>query len=169
MQSLMIELSVEDGQHGGGAFNVYAGVDANGRPAVLDFASPLNGAPPPGSGAPAASLPGVGPSPGHLNSAYLAGQGSDAVYAGGGLRSRPGLGRGKPVVRYLTDERFYFGRFEVTARPVTAGGDEQDTGNVVETFVVNSAPRSPEDVKLTGYDPANDQVVIAFTPSPQFG
>ena len=61
MQSLMIELSVEDGQHGGGAFNVYAGVDANGRPAVLDFASPLNGAPPPGSGAPAASLPGVGP------------------------------------------------------------------------------------------------------------
>ena len=73
------------------------------------------------------------------------------------------------MVRYLTDERFYFGRYDVTARPITAGGDEQDTGNVVETFVVNSAPRSPEDVKLTGYDPANDQVVIAFTPSPQFG
>ena len=159
MQSLMIELSVQDGQHGGDGFNVYAGVDANGRPAALDFAAPVNGAP-------LALVPGVGPSPGHLNSAYLAGQGSDAVFAAGAARF--GLGANKPVVRYLTDERFYFGRFDVTARPVTAGGDEQDTGNVTETVVVNSAPRSPEDVRLVAFDAANDQVVIGLTPSPQF-
>ena len=158
MQSLLIELSVQDGQHGGDGFNVYAGVDANGRPAALDFAAPVNGAP-------LALVPGVGPSPGHLNSAYLAGQGSDAVFAGSG---RLGLGANRPVVRYRTDERFYFGAFLITARPVTAGGDEQDTGNAIETVVVNSAPRSPEDVRLVAFDAANDQVVIGLTPSPQF-
>lgn len=161
MQALLIELSVQDGQHGGDGFNVYAGVDANGRPAALDFDAPVNGAP-------LALVPGVGPNPGHLNSAYLAGQGSDAVFAGGGP-TRFGLGANRPVVRHLTDERFYFGAFPITARPVTAGGDEQDTGNAIETVVVNSAPRSPEDVRLVAFDVANDQVVIGLTPSPQLG
>ena len=162
MQALMIELAVEDGQHGGDGFNVYAGVDANGRPAAIDFAAPLNGAP-------VALVPGVGRSPGHFNSGYLAGSGSDAVFAGGGPRARFGLGAGRPQVRYVTDERFYFGAYTVAARPVSAGGDEQATGNVTATVVVNSAPRSPEDVKLTGYDAVNDQVVIGLTPSPQLG
>ncbi len=162
MQALLIELSVEDGQHGGDGFNVYAGVDAVGRPAPLDFAAPLNGVP-------VALVPGVGRSSGHFNSGYLAGSGSDAVFAGGGPQARFGLVAGKPRVRYLTDERFYFGAFPVAARPVSAGGDEQDTGNVTATVVVNSAPRSPEDVRRTGYDPVNDQVVIAFVPSPQLG
>jgi hypothetical protein len=160
VQALLIELGVEDGQRGGDGFNVYAGVDAKGRPGAIDFAAPLNGTP-------VALMPGVGRSPGHLGGAYLAGRGTDAVFAGGARRL--GLNAGRPVVRYRSDERFYFGAFAVTARPVSAGGDDHAAGNVTATVVVNSAPRSPTDVKLTGHDPVNDQVVIGLTPSVQFG
>ena len=68
-----------------------------------------------------------------------------------------------PVNRFGVDGAIVFADILLPFEPLDLGLSFQSgQGPVIERPV-----RSPEDVKLTGYDPANDQVVIGLTPSPQ--